>query len=218
MREPVISWEGPTFQGSGAMTGQWQYFVRFAGCSVASCRIRDICDEQESLKFNGSTVSVVDIVTRALEEVGRGGWLHVTGGEACDQPVALSRLVAEAKKRGLRVQLQTSGERAVNDQFDFITVSPKCSVHNLALKDCNELILSYDPESLNSIGVLRGYWNSVNAHHFYIQPVWHSTHIGPFGQEGMQNVEGCIDILRRANRCGMNWRLTTQMHKWVNIK
>jgi organic radical activating enzyme len=121
-----LSDEFVTYQGTGHLIGTQQYFVRFAGCSVASCPIRTECDEPLSLtRHAAKRVGIAEIVERALASVGPRGWLHITGGEPTDQSDALQELSKLARKRGLFVHLQTSGARRVPIQWDWLTVSPK---------------------------------------------------------------------------------------------
>ena len=43
-----------TYQGTGHLLGMRQHFVRFAGCGVAECPIRDQCDEPSALTRKGA--------------------------------------------------------------------------------------------------------------------------------------------------------------------
>ena len=91
MSTVFISEQFTTIQGTGVMSGESQYFVRFAGCSVVSCPIRAVCDQPESLNGkHGSHVLIDEIELAALKS---SRWLHVTGGEPCDQPGALGSVL-----------------------------------------------------------------------------------------------------------------------------
>ena len=215
-----VTWMGTTFQGSGHLLGVRQFFVRFAGCSVKQCPIRRNCDEQFSLnKQNGTRVAVREVIDRALEEVGVGGWLHVTGGEPTDQYEGLEALLQEAQNERLKVHLQTSGTRAAEMPFDWITVSPKVPPRKLEQTFGHEMILVYDgqtPELLLEYSEATRFW------YYYLQPKWEDD-----GQKDVEllakTVFGALSLQLSASEGARHynsgeWLLTIQAHKFWGMK
>lgn len=221
--ELQVTFRGPTFQGSGHLLGVRQFFVRFAGCSVKSCPIRRDCDEQFALKKeNGSRVSVRQVIDEALEEVGVGGWLHVTGGEPTDQYAGLEALLQEAQNERLKVHVQSSGTRALEMPFDWLTVSPKVPARKLEQTFGHELLLVWDghkPEEM------REYMEATRFWYYYLQPKWSGERAtgGAVSQEEL--VQTAHEVSRqqisasegaRHHNAG-EWLLTIQAHKyWGN--
>lgn len=121
-----------SIQGEGHLSGKLMTFVRFAGCNVRSCKLHPIngglCDTDWSFKEMGDASA---LASHARAEVGPNGWVCITGGEPLEQPKALEALIAELKRAGLLVNIQTSGTIWVTCPWDWLTVSPKCSAEDL---------------------------------------------------------------------------------------
>jgi len=184
-----------SFQGTGHLLGTRMHFVRFAGCSVAQCPIREQCDEPDALTRRGSfRRTAEDLVSEAVEAVGERGWLHITGGEPTDQPEGLQELVRLARERGLYVHVQSSGIRRVPVQWDWLTVSPK-AVEPLQTFG-QELVVIDD----GTVTVER-LWHLAESTKFwcyYLCPVW--------GRD-------MAETATLAHDAGGPWALTLQAHK-----
>ncbi len=195
-----VNEEYVSFQGTGVLAGERQYFVRLQGCSVP-CPIRAVCDEPYALPKGGAGRVVSEVIDAAKTAVGEMGWVHITGGEPLDQREETISLVSEARKAGLRTHLQTSGLRPLVD-CDFVTVSPKSG--EIVATTGNEMILVLDswvtPEVASSL------YEETNFCTYFIQPLW-----GGDGREVARFVE---DL----NKRGLSWRLATQGHKVLGIK
>ena len=198
---------GVSFQGTGHLIGERQYFVRFAGCSIKRCPIRNDCDEFTSFgPHSGFDASVEDVIDRALDAVGPGGWLHVTGGEPTEQPENLAKLVQLAHRERLRVQIQTAGLTALNSPLDWITVSPKVPARKLQQRSGQELVLVYDGQTVEE---MREYQEGTSFCHYYLQPKWIDAPRG----EALNNEE----TVRAAHSLDGEWKLTLQAHKYLGI-
>src|ERR1700740_795516 len=111
-----------SIQGEGHLTGKLMRFIRLAGCSVTQCplhpankaRLGD-CDTDWKFRFTGDPER---LAAEALDEVGPNGWASITGGEPFDQPEEVAALIAELKRRGLLVNIQTSGTKWVTCPWD----------------------------------------------------------------------------------------------------
>ncbi|QDP54769.1 MAG: putative 4Fe-4S single cluster domain [Prokaryotic dsDNA virus sp.] len=159
---------GLTAQGTGHLQGLMQYFIRLSGCSHKGCPIRDECDEHYSFSSSaGSRTSVHAVVDNAIQEVGVGGWLHITGGEPTESP-AFEPLVQEAQAQGLKVHIQTGGMRAVEVPYDWLTVSPKVPLRKLKQTYGHEMVVVYKGQSDEELLELvdTGYW------YYYLSPLW----------------------------------------------
>ena len=122
---------GPTWQGEGPSMGRTASFVRLGRCNLA-CTWCDTPYTWDWERFDPavelSERSVEDIVAE-LDGFGPVELLVVTGGEPLLQQRRLPPLLAAARARGLRVEIETAGTLApsaeVVDLVDGFNVSPK---------------------------------------------------------------------------------------------
>lgn len=205
---PILSCEPfTTYQGTGLLAGRRQFFVRFAGCDV-KCPIRSACDEQDALSFNGVSYEPSLLADAALNEVGRNGWVHITGGEPTSQPDALRAFAAEVTKRNMRIHLQSSGMRRVPIAWDWLTISPKGPAHTLQQSVGSECVLVYDQSWVIDCGVAMGIKEFSKCQHYYVQPLW---------RDGVPNLNETIEFLKRLNN-QQEWHLTDQFHKHWGVR
>jgi len=187
-----------------------QWFIRCGGCTV-KCPIRDVCDEPDSLNpTSGELVDVAVLADEALAEVGQGGWVHITGGEPCEQPDALTALGIELERRDLRVHLQTSGTLPVPIRTDWVTVSPKFHAAGLKWTWGQELVVVYDPMFITDLDVLRAYSVLTRFYDYYLCPLWVN--------DVASNASECFDIIKQLNSEGLRWRMTGQFHKYMGVQ
>ena len=201
---PIIHERFTSYQGSGALVGVRQRFIRFAGCAV-KCPIRKVCDEQGALSFKGESVPADVLAEESLAEVGVNGWVQITGGEPCSQPEALCDLQRECTRRKLRVHIQTSGMVKVPCEWDWLTVSPKGPIAELVQTRGNEMVVVHDPSWVIDAGILKGLEIHTKFLHYYLQPLW---------VDGATNAVDTVDMLNRLD----GWRLSGQMHKHMGLK
>ena len=194
-----------SLQGEGHLTGKPMFFIRAQGCSI-KCPIRDDCDQPESLAFRGGTDYAPKALAQlALEAVGHHGWVSITGGEPLDQP-DFDEVVAECRRAGLFVNVQTSGLKHVNAPWDWCTVSPKAPAAQLQLKFAHELKVIYTGQSMD---VLREYYEQFSAFNYYLQPC---------ERAGVSNTEETLSRVYELNRAGMQWEFTAQWHKYLGVR
>ncbi len=199
-----------SIQGEGHLTGKLMRFIRFAGCSVTQCplhpankaRLGD-CDTNWKFEF---TEEPERLAAEALREVGPNGWVSITGGEPMDQYNSLGLLVAELKRRGLLVNIQTSGTLWVTCPWDWLTVSPKCGSDDLVQRFGQELKVVYTGQSDYE---LMGFYADSKFWNYYLMPLW---------ADGTHNVAETIAAIKRLNKLGQQWELTTQAHKWWGVR
>lgn len=128
---------GPTIQGEGPSAGRRAGFVRLGRCNL-SCRWCDTAytwdwdrhDPAEELH----AVPVPEVLAR-LDAMG-AGLVVVTGGEPLLQQHHLPPLLEQARARGWRVEVETSGTIAptlADHLVDRYNVSPKLASSGVAL-------------------------------------------------------------------------------------
>jgi len=204
-----VTEEVVTIQGTGHLIGVVQYFVRLAGCSLKSCPIRHACDEARSFSHNaGTATTVAAVVSRAVDAVGVGGWLHVTGGEPTEAP-GFEHLVRAANGAGLRVHIQTSGVRAIEAPFDWLTVSPKVPLGQLRQRYGSELAVVYqgqtDAELLELVDRL-AFWYA------YLVPL--TVDGAPYNAAAAEEAVVRLNLQgSREHHNGRRWLLGIQAHR-----
>ncbi len=189
-----------SIQGEGHLHGRPMYFIRTQGCAI-KCPIRAVCDQPESLAFRGGEVYPArQLAELAHNAVGDAGWVCLTGGEPLEQ-ADFADVVVACREGGLNVNVQTSGLRALEVAGDWLTVSPKAPVADLAVHAGDELKVVYTGQSNDE---LRAYYEGFAASHYYLQPCW--------GENG-NNHAATLDRIYRLNAVGMRWDYSPQVHK-----
>lgn len=198
-----------SIQGEGAMVGAPMFFIRFAGCAVASCPLHpsnsNLCDTDWSPKI--ITEDLEALAEMAAESVGRGGWVCITGGEPMDQPKALRMLTHRLFDRGLYVNLQTSGTIDGDPYVDALTVSPKVAKPDLLkITTGFELKLVYTGQSME---LIREWTEETWFDHYFLMPLW---------QNGTANYAETISAVSELNKAGLPYRLAVQTHKYIGVR
>lgn len=199
-----------SIQGEGHLTGKLMRFIRFAGCAVTQCPLHPAnsgrlgeCDTNWKFK---TIEDPAHLAMDALDEVGARGWVCITGGEPLDQAKALAGLISELSRAGLLVNIQTSGTKWVTCPWDWLTVSPKCKPADLVQTFGQELKVVYTGQS---DGELRHFYDGSKFWNYYLMPLW---------SDGAHNVAETIAAVKRLNKEGQPWELTTQAHKWWGVR
>ena len=200
-----------SIQGEGHLTGKRMFFIRFAGCAVKECPLHpsqgDLCDTDWSISTVLTGEQSIDALAKeALDTVGASGWVCVTGGEPCDQPEALSFLVSSIQRLGGKVNIQTSGTRRVNAQWDWLTVSPKVPATDLKQSYGQELklVVSGQPED-----EMLAYYHKTRFWNYYLQPLWSNENC---------NSDETMALVDKFNNCGQPWELSPQVHKYLGVR
>ena len=202
-----------SIQGEGHLSGKVMHFIRLAGCNVRTCPMHPInkpaapCDTDWSFHEHGNAET---LAAEALNAVGPSGWVCITGGEPMEQPQAVADLIGELKRRGLLVNIQTSGTLWVTCPWDWLTVSPKGP---LMQTFGQELKVVYRGQSDDELAALYGaskFWN------YYLMPLCSP---GLYAGDPIRfNTDETIAAVRRMNKRGQPWELTTQAHKWWGVR
>jgi len=178
----------PAIQGEGCNTGIPMVIVRLQGCDVGC----PWCDTKETWDpLGGREMSVGEVVAEIQELTSGHRWVLVTGGEPAIQDLA--PLVDALHVADFRVALETSGTRPWTGDFDWVCVSPKEGVQSelMALADeVKYVVVDKIPEP------------DFDGPVICLQPV----------SQGSRATQLCIEAVQERG-----WRLSIQLHKYLNL-
>jgi organic radical activating enzyme len=186
-----------SLQGEGRNTGRPCAFVRFAGCNL----VCPWCDTDKTARFTADAAEIADEV----ERLGRKSVI-LTGGE----PTAIDGvevLVAELKKRGFWIAVETNGtRRAPWLQFvDYVACSPKAEYpESVALKSADEVRVVASSEDV--VGFCREMKGRIAATDYYVSPC---------DRDGKIDFATAKSVLARL---GDGWSLSVQLHKILGFR
>lgn len=182
-----------SIQGEGYNAGRLAVFVRFAGCNLA-CKF---CDTKHE---SYSEMTAEDITAR-IEELtpNKQALVVFTGGEPLMQLNEEEELA-----RGYKRAIETNGilplPRWVQDNV-WITISPKTLLSKDKYMQASELKCLY--------GLLPSHFMKELSDNFHRR-----LYIQPIERQGQYNIEKCIDFIKE----NPQWRLSTQVHKFLGIR
>ena len=179
-------------QGSGFHAGTLQTFIRLAGCDMR-CPIRKVCDEPDSLNHSGEELNAEDyenLISKPGSE-----WIHWTGGEPAQFQTGIECLRNKCTRKNIKHHIQTSGLIAIENEFDWLTVSPKSL--ELIQNTGDELILVCGPWV--RFEYLKRFISETEFKFYYLQPL---------EVAGRYNFEKTFEFAQRSG-----WKMTGQLHK-----
>lgn len=188
-----------SIQGEGFNTGEAAYFIRVAGCNIGC----EWCDEKDS--WNAENFPLVEVDT-IVENVLKNQTKSVvfTGGEPL--MYNLDYACELLKKNNIKTFLETSGTYPITGKWDWICLSPKLKRKPLKenYSNINELkVVIYEKSDL--------LWAEENAKfvddncYLFLQPEW---------SKFSENIKFIIDYILKNPK----WRISLQIHKYLNIK
>ncbi|MBF26115.1 MAG: 7-carboxy-7-deazaguanine synthase QueE [Flavobacteriales bacterium] len=191
-----------SFQGEGYFAGQASYFIRTQGCDIG-CHW---CDEPASWEFKSG---INQSLSNILKDIKKSNVKNVivTGGEPLIHD--LSNLTNEISKNNFSLHLETSGSYALTGNWNWITLSPKkirpplksIYSHTSELK-----VVIYNNKDFEwALEQERNISKFNNDCLLYLQPEWSRKEI-------MQ--QQILDFISKNPR----WKLSLQMHKYLNVK
>ena len=186
-------------QGEGVHAGEAAIFIRFAGCNL-NCQW---CDTNKDAKFE-MTPQQIAAQTDAYP---RNAMVILTGGEPLIQDhKELQCLLDCLVVRDRYIGIETNGtiyEPGIFEDLDWVAVSPKPNdyIVNIPWEDVCELKYIMEPGlNLGIIPSEKIFQRAVN--------------LQPMSQDAASTIR-CVDwILKFPHR----FRLSVQMHKYVNIR
>jgi len=187
-----------TLQGEGAHQGRAAYFIRLGGCDVG-CVWCDVKDSWDVTKH--PLVSIDEIVAKAVSHPGR--LAVVTGGEPLMHQ--LDALTDALHAAGFETNIETSGSSPLSGNWDWICLSPKkfkapldeviVKAHELKVVVFNK----HDFEWAEKYAAL------VNPScKLYLQPEW-------------DKAAEMTPLILAYIQANPQWRLSLQVHKYLNI-
>ncbi len=205
-------------QGEGIHAGRGAFFLRLAGCRVGC----PWCDTKHSWPSGvHPRRSLADLAAAAASAGSAGAaFVVITGGEPLEHELApLCQALRQAA--GLPLHLETSGVDPLSGAFDWITLSPKRHHPPTAqlLAACHELkVVIHEPEDLDfaeSMAEAAGQARQARRSRvgpsavaedpqLLLQPGWGSE----------RGRELALDHVRRHPA----WRLSLQIHKWLEVR
>lgn len=187
-----------TLQGEGAHQGRAAYFIRLGGCDVG-CVWCDVKDSWDASKH--PVISVDEIVAKASNYPGR--LAVVTGGEPLLHN--LDFLTTDLQKAGFETNLETSGSSPLSGHWDWICLSPKKFKAPLAevIEKANELkVVIFNKHDFTWAETYAAQVNP--ACQLYLQPEWYKA---------AEMTPLILDYIKENPK----WRLSLQIHKYLNI-
>jgi len=190
-----------SIQGEGIDIGMPALFVRMAGCNM-NCHF---CDANHSVNEHYTHTSLFNEIKR---RAANKGYVIFTGGEPLLQDIY--PVVEGLKFSGYRLGLETNGTIGLSaefkNSFDSISLSPKVPRAKLALKECTSLKIIYP------------YLDGITAdsfRHFPCQYKGIQPRDMPQKELKVAYLHGAI---MEASRLGYPWRLSPQIHKFINMR
>lgn len=172
-----------SLQGEGYHTGTPAVFIRFSGCNL-TCSFCDTRHEE------GTMMSDDEIVAEVTKY--QAVTVILTGGEPS---LWIDReFVHRLHQAGKYVCIETNGTRALPDNIDWVTCSPKRGV-KLAITRMDEVKVVYEGQDI-------AVYELLPAEHFFLQPC------------SCSNTQETVECVLRHPR----WRLSLQTHKLIDIR
>lgn len=188
-----------TLQGEGFHQGRAAYFIRLGGCDVG-CFWCDVKDSWDASKH--PQLSITSIVAEAARFPGR--LAVVTGGEPLLHN--LNELTALLHEQGFETNMETSGSSPLSGDWDWICLSPKKFKAPLpeVIAAANELkVVIYNKHDFEWA---EQYAAQVGPHcKLYLQPEW---------DKAAEITPQIIEYIQE----NPQWRMSVQVHKYLNIR
>lgn len=182
-----------TLQGEGARAGCPSIFIRLSHCDK-TC---DFCDTE----FESGVLYTIETLWDKIKAF-PCSWIVWTGGEPTLQ--LTPEIVDFFKQKGYSQAIETHGGNKVPEGMDYIVVSPKVAEHVLAKNF---------PNGVQELRYVRHVGQGIpqpkiTAQYYCISPQFNGN-IPVY-----ENLDYCIQLVKAHPM----WRLSIQMHKFLNIR
>lgn len=195
-----------TIQGEGYHQGKAAYFIRLGGCDVGCvwCDVKDSWDASKHPQYDLATI--VDMAEKGSAENNTGSnnvLAVVTGGEPLMHN--LDQLTTALKEKGFQTNIETSGSSPLSGYWDWICLSPKKFKAPLT-----EVIEKADELKVVVFNKSDFAWAEKYAEQvkpgcrLYLQAEWDK-------RDTMMPM--IIDYVKQHPQ----WRISVQVHKYINV-
>lgn len=191
-----------SIQGEGEDTGRPAVFVRLSGCNQ-NC---SFCDTDHTAKYPMSEDALVAEILKKSNGM-MDLFVVFTGGEPMLQD--LTPVVRQLQELGARLGVETNGTIDVPDgMFDSVSCSPKVPRSEMKLKRCDSLKILYP------------YRKGITGESFLLYPArWKGIQPIDMGEVGLALKKDILrQGIREVQRLGGQWRLSTQLHKYLEVR
>ena len=187
-----------TIQGEGFYQGHAAYFIRLGGCDVGCVW----CDVKESWDADTHPKYSIDEMVKWVVDA-QAPLAVITGGEPLLHN--LDALTKALKNKGIKTNIETSGSSPLSGKWDWICVSPKKfkAPLNDVVAQANELkVVVFNKSDFE--------WAEKHAAlvnkscKLYLQPEWDKS-------------AEVLPIIITYVKLNPNWRISLQVHKYMNI-
>lgn len=188
-----------TLQGEGFHQGRAAYFIRLGGCDVGCfwCDVKDSWDASRHPQL-----SITSIVEEAAKFPGR--MAVITGGEPLLHN--LTELTALLHQQGFETNMETSGSSPLSGEWNWICLSPKKFKAPLpeVIAAANELkVVIYNKHDFEWA---EHYAQQVSKDcKLFLQPEW---------DKAAEITPSIIAYIQE----NPQWRMSIQVHKYLNIR
>lgn len=187
-----------TIQGEGAYQGHAAYFIRLGGCEVRCVW----CDVKDSWEAGAHPKVSVDEMAKRAKASG-AEIVVVTGGEPTMHNLA--ELTKELKKQGLRTHIESSGAYPLTGHWDWVCFSPKkfkapdpsVAAHASELK-----VVIFHKKDFDWAVEFAAKVNS--GCQLFLQPEWSKE-------------KEVLPLIVNFVKANPRWKISLQMHKYMNI-
>ena len=195
-----------SIQGEGGNAGLGMLFVRFQGCNL-NC---PFCDSREARQpcnsdFGMTLAGLMDRIS-----VSRSRWVCLTGGEPCLQ--IDEDLIDAIDRSGRSIAVETNGTifQQAFSRLDYVTISPKNHVVDprwFTDGHVNEMrfLITQD-------GTFAGEPPEAFSHRV------ERVYMSPEFTGGYKPNEKALKVAMQLVTANPNYRLSVQIHKWLNIR
>ncbi len=186
-----------TIQGEGFHSGKAAYFIRIGGCDVG-CHW---CDVKES--WDASLHPATDTDNIIKNAIKYPDTVVITGGEPLQWN--MDYLTTELHKNKIKIHIETSGSNTFSGQWDWICLSPKKNKLPLPniYKKANELKVIIRSKQDFKFAEEQAKLVTLDCE-LYIQPEWSVR-------------EKIIPLMTDYVMANPQWKISIQMHKYINI-
>lgn len=199
---------GKTIQGEGTHAGKVVQFLRFSGCNKWSGRDEDrkksICQFCDTDFVGGKAMFPSEIIEKL--KANRCKTVVISGGEPLLQ--VDRELLWFLTNSGFDLHLETNGSKSLGDLKNFfkhVTCSPKQTLQNTKLEECDDLKILYPPIAH---GIAPDNFLSYKYKQGFLQPVT------PHGEDVSINLKLTIGKLYNLTK----WKLSLQLHKIIGVE